>query len=468
MKKGTPDAGDSPSEGKLTQWPVVAPTPDLVPLKLTPQTVLIQGATVMTAAGPTIKNGSVLLQDGKILKVSEQAIEPPEGALIVDGRGKFVTPGLIDVHSHLGVYAVPGVKAHADGNEMTSPTTPQVHAIHSVWPQDPGFERALQGGVTALHIMPGSANVVGGRTISLQMHAGVSARAMAFPGAPTGVKMACGENPKRVHGGKGRLPSTRMGTMAVFRSMFHKAQRAKSEYEDYVTSYNKWVDKGSDASKRPKAPKRDLAMETLVGVLRGEVLVHIHCYRADEMVQLLELAHTNNFKVRTFHHAVEAYKIRELLGRVGTSVATWADWWGFKIEAHDAIPQNAALVDAAPGGRGIIHSDSPEDIQRLNQEAAKAYWAAKHKGMNLTQEDALKWITINPAWAMGVDKLTGSLEQGKRADVVVWSAHPLSVYAQAEIVWVEGVREFDRARDKARLPRSDFELEQLPTQEVSP
>jgi imidazolonepropionase-like amidohydrolase len=365
------------------------------------------------------------------------------------------------------VYAVPGVKAHSDGNEMTSPTTPQVNAIHSIWPQDPGFERALQGGVTALHIMPGSANVIGGRTISLQMHSGVSARAMAFPGAPVGLKMACGENPKRVYGGKGRLPSTRMGTMSVFRSIFLKAQRAKTEYDNYAIAYNTWVDQGENAAKRPKAPKRDLAMETLVGVLRGQVLVHIHCYRADEMVQLLELAQANAFNVRTFHHAVEAYKIREVLGRMGTAVATWADWWGFKIEAHDAIPQNAALVDGAPGGRAIIHSDSGEDIQRLNQEAGKAYWAAKHKGMALSEEDALKWITINPAWAMGVDQLTGSLEKGKRADVVVWSAHPLSVYAQADIVWVEGVREFDRVRDRARAPRSDFELEQLPKEEVS-
>ena len=283
---------------------------------------------------------------------------------------------------------------------------------------------------------------------------------MQFPGAPVGVKMACGENPKRVYGSRGGKPSTRMGSMAVWRQTFQKASEARVAWDKHIEDLKKWnEDESAKPGDRPKAPALDLAQETLVGILRGELLVHVHCYRADEMIQVLQLADEFGFKVRSFHHAVEAYKIRDVLAKWDVSVSTWADWWGFKIEAHDAITQNAGLLQEA-GARAIIHSDSAIDIQRLNQEASKAYWAAKHAGLKVTQEDALRWITANPAWALGIDEVTGTLEPGKRADVVVWSADPLSVYAQAEMVWVRGVREYDRSRDAQ--PWSDFEAAQLP------
>ncbi|MEC9441603.1 MAG: amidohydrolase family protein [Myxococcota bacterium] len=422
--------------------------------------VLLRGATIWTATGERIEGGDLLLLDGKIAAISKEPLEVKEGVEIIDVTGKFITPGLIDTHSHLGVYPTPNVEAHSDGNEASAPTTPDVNAEHSVWPQDPGFQRALAGGITALQILPGSANLIGGRSATLQLHPGISSAAMRFPGAPGGVKMACGENPKRVYGSRGGKPSTRMGNMAVWRQTFQKAAETRDAWDDYAKKLAQWSkDPNRKEDKKPKEPSLDIGQETLVRILRGELLVHVHCYRADEMIQVLQLADEFGFEVRSFHHAVEAYKIRDVLAEWDVSVSTWADWWGFKIEAHDAILQNAGLLDEA-GARAIIHSDSEIDIQRLNQEAAKAYWAAKHAGVDVTEEDALRWITINAAWALGIDDVTGTLEEGKRADVVVWSANPLSVYASAEIVWVEGVREFDASKNPT--PWSDFEAGQLP------
>jgi imidazolonepropionase-like amidohydrolase len=442
-------------------WPagMNAQPRDLAPVQIEPETVLIEGATVLTAVGEPIEDGYVLLEGGKIIEVSAEAIEAPEGTIVVDGAGRFVTPGLIDTHSHLGVYPSPGVAAHSDGNEATSPTTPQVDAAHSVWPQDPGFQRALAGGVTALQILPGSANIIGGRTATLALHPGISSQAMAFDGAPDGLKMACGENPKRVYGHRGTMPSTRMGTMAVWRATFQKARETRKGYRLYREALARWKSKDDpDPKSEPKAPARDLAAETLIGAMEGDILLHVHCYRADEIVQVLEMAHDFGFEIRSFHHALEAYKVRDLLAEWDVSVSTWADWWGYKMEMNDGITQNAALVHQA-GGRAIIHSDSAIGIQRLNQEAAKAYWAGKHGGVELTENDALRWITANPAWALGIDDKTGTIEEGKRADVVLWSSHPFSVYARAEKVWVEGVREFDA--DEDATPWSDFEVGQF-------
>lgn len=427
---------------------------DLVPTRSDAENVVIKGATILTAAGEPIEDGMIWLKDGKIEAVGTY-LEAP-GATVIDGNGKFVTPGLIDTHSHLGVYPSPGDQAHSDGNEATSPTTPQVDALNSVWPQDPGFEKALQGGVTVLQILPGSANLIGGNAVTVQLHPGVSARSMVVPEAPMGIKMACGENPKRVYGGKGGMPSTRMGSMAVWRATFQKAREYRKGLADHEEAMKRWMAAAEQKPEaKPKPPPRDLAMDSLSAVLDGKTLVHVHCYRADEMVQVLQLADEFGFRVRSFHHAVEAYKIRDVLSKWDVGVSTWADWWGFKLEAEDAILQNAALVSEA-GAKAIIHSDSEIGIQRLNQEAAKAYWAGKRAGVDVSENDALRWITANPAWALGLEKVTGTLEPGKRADVVVWSAHPLSVYAKAEKVWVEGVREFDSS--KKDEPWSDFEV----------
>ena len=399
----------------------------------------IVGATVFDGAGGEIANGTVLLQGGRIVAVGDAQLAVPAGYKRVDGTGKFVTPGVIDIHSHLGVYASPAVQAHSDGNEATAPTTPQVWAEHSVWPQDPGFSRALtNGGVTSLQILPGSANLIGGRSVVLKNVYARTVQAMKFPGAPYGMKMACGENPKRVYGSRNQMPSTRMGNFAVDRQAWIKA-----------AEYRKKRAEG-------KLTERDLAMDTMADVLDGKILVQNHCYRADEMAQVIDMAKEFGYKVSAFHHAVEAYKIADLLKQNGICAAIWADWWGFKMEAFDGIPENAALL-ADAGACVIIHSDDANGIQRLNQEAAKARAAGRRMGIQIPDGEVIRWITLNPAKALGIDKQTGSLAQGKMGDVVLWNGNPLSVYSRPEKVWIDGALLFD-VDDPARRPVSDFEL----------
>ncbi|GGE04734.1 imidazolonepropionase related amidohydrolase [Tsuneonella deserti] len=395
------------------------------------------GATVFDGAGGRIDNGTVLFADGKIVGVGSADLAIPAGYTRVDATGKFVTPGIIDIHSHLGVYPSPSVEAQSDGNEATAPTTPDVWAEHSVWPQDPGFSRALaNGGVTALQILPGSANLVGGRSVTLKNVPARTVQGMKFPGAPYGMKMACGENPKRVYGGRGRMPSTRMGNMAVDRQTFLDAK--------------KWMAEGRKG--------RDLANETLAGVIDGEILVQNHCYRADEMAFMIDLSREMGYKISAFHHAVESYKIADLLRENGICSAIWADWYGFKMESYDGIPENAAFLQNA-GACVIIHSDDENGIQRLNQEAAKAQAAGRRAGIIIPDEQVIRWLTLNPAHAMGIDEMTGSLASGKMADVVLWNGDPLSVYSRPEKVWIDGALMYDSDNRKMR-PVSDFELGQ--------
>jgi imidazolonepropionase-like amidohydrolase len=404
---------------------------------------LITGATVFDGAGGRIENGQVLLRDGKIVAVAGALtdMDLPANTLRIDAAGKFVTPGIIDIHSHLGDYASPGVQAHSDGNESTDPVTAQVWAEHSVWPQDPGFSRALaNGGVTSLQILPGSANLFGGRSVTLKNVYARTVQGMKFPAAPYGLKMACGENPKRVYGTKGRLPSTRMGNFAVNRATWIKAQE-----------YRRKRDAG-------KLEARDLAMETLAGVLDGEILVQNHCYRADEMALVLDMAKEFGYKVTTFHHAIESYKIPDLLKASGTCSAVWADWWGFKMEGYDGIPESAGIIHQA-GACVVIHSDDENGIQRLNQEAAKAQGDARRAGIAIDDATVIRWLTLNPATAMGIDTQTGSLAPGKMADVVLWNGNPLSTYSRPDKVWIDGALLFD-AHDPKRRPVSDFELGQ--------
>jgi imidazolonepropionase-like amidohydrolase len=407
--------------------------------------VVIRNATIMTAAGQEIAKGSILFKDGRIVAVGEK-VDAPADAVVVDGTGKYVTPGLIDDHSHLGVYAAPGTDAESDGNEATTPVTAEVWAEHSFWPQDPQIPLAIAGGVTTIQALPGSANLIGGRSAILKLIPARTVQEMKFPGAHYGLKMACGENPKRVYGSHGG-PSTRMGNMAGYRGAFILA-------EGYRRRWDAWL-----KDRKGDPPERNLRLETLAEVLRGNIYVQIHCYRADEMAQMVDLAHEFGFKIRSFHHAVESYKIADLLAKEGISVSVWADWWGFKEEAMDGVKQNAALTQQA-GGRPLIHSDSPSGIQRLNQEASKAMYAGEHAGIAITREQALRWITINPAWALGIDSIVGSLEPGKMADVVVWSGDPFSVYARAVQVYNDGWLVYDR-NDPTRQPRTDFDLGQV-------
>ena len=411
--------------------------------------VLITNATILTGTGERMDDAFLLIRDGQIQSLGSEPPAQTDGFQIVDASGRWVTPGLIDVHSHLGVYPSPGAQAHSDGNEMTNPVTANVWAEHSIWPQDPGFEKAREGGVTAMQILPGSANLVGGRGVTLKNVPSVSYQGMKFPGAPHGMKMACGENPKRVYGGKGRAPGTRMGNVAGYRAAWIDAQAYREKWEEYEASEDEDV----------KPPKRDLKLETLAGALSGDILVHMHCYRADEMLTVLDMADEFGYEVSAFHHGVEAYKIADELAEAGTCGALWADWWGFKMEAYDGIQENIALVDQPQGGCAIVHSDSSEGIQRLNQEAAKAMARGKRAGLDIAPEDAITWVTANAAKSLGVLDRTGTLEPGKMADVVLWSGNPFSVYAKAEQVYIDGVRVYDRANPRAQ-PDSDFMLGQ--------
>lgn len=408
--------------------------------------VLIRGGTVMTAAGAEIEGGDILLVDGRIEAIGTD-LTPPPRATVVDATGRFVTPGIIDTHSHLGVYPSPSVEGMGEGNEATNPVTAEVWAEHGVWPQDPGFWRALAGGVTTLQVLPGSANLIGGRGVTLKLVPGRGVTDMMFPGAPMGLKMACGENPKRVYAKSG--PSTRMGNVAGYREAFIRADRYRKKWDEWLAG---------DRTKDP--PERDLQLETLAEALRGHILVQNHCYRADDMLTMLELAREFGFSIRSFHHATEAYKIRDRLAEENVGASMWVDWWGFKMEALDGIPQNIALVSQA-GAHAILHTDSGLEIQILNQNAARAMYAGRAAGLDVTRDEALRWITSNPAWALGIDDRTGSLEVGKAADVVIWSGDPFSVYSLADQVYIDGAVVYDRSRVSGN-PVSDFELGILP------
>ena len=454
------------SSGQAAQAPTTTPAPAQAPAAQSPpgafsrpnadpfpstyrpwasRPTLIRNVNILTAAGPMIRNGAILIRDGKIAEIGADLVAPND-VVVIDGQGKYVTPGLIDTHSHLGVYPAPGTAAHNDGNEATNPVTAQVWAEHSVWPQDPQFPRVLAGGTTTIQVLPGSANLIGGRSVTLKVVPGRSVQDMKFPGAPYGLKMACGENPKRVYASRG--PSTRMANVAGYRAAWISAEQYRRRWDRY------------NANPTGDAPTRDLGLETLAEVLRGNINIHNHCYQADEMLVMMDIAREFGYHIRSFHHGVEAYKIADRLAADSISASIWSDWGGFKMEALDGIKQNVGLVHAA-GARAIVHSDDPSYSQRLNQEAAKSLAAARAAGLNISDDDAIRWITINPAWALGIHRQTGSLEVGKNADLVLWSGHPFSVYSRAERVWIDGALLYDR-NDPQQNWRTDFELGFVP------
>ena len=406
------------------------------------QPVLLKSANIYDGLGGEFINYDLLLSDGKIIEINKSI--DSNDALIIDASDKWITPGIIDIHSHMGVYSAPGVSTSSDGNEATSPVTAEVWAEHSLWTQDPQFALALKGGVTAFHVLPGSANLFGGRGATFKNISKNTIQDMKFPGAPHSLKMACGENPKRVYGNRRQAPSTRMGNMAGYRSAWIDAV----EYTDGMNEDN--ID---------RRPKRDLAMDTLMGVLNDEILIQNHCYRAEEMAMMIELSREFNYKITAFHHAVEAYKIADLLADEGIFAAMWADWWGFKHEAYDMVQANIAIIDQARNGTGcaIVHSDDAVGIQHLNQEAAKAMAAGNRAGFDISKAHAMRWITSNPAKAAGILNKTGSIEIDKDADVVLWTGNPFSVYSRAEKVFIDGALVFDMHNTKIQ-PITDFDL----------
>ena len=402
---------------------------------LAPENIVIRNATVFDGNGNKFQNFDVHFSDGKIQAIGLRLVA--DGAQEIDGTGKFVTPGIIDNHSHMGVYPAPSVRTSSDGNEATNPVTSEVWAEHSVWTQDPQYKLALAGGITTFHVLPGSANLFGGRGVTLKNVSANTVPEMKFPDAPHSLKMACGENPKRVYSSRG--PSTRMGNVAGYRNAWIGAENYKEQLE--------------------RDPNhRDIRNETLAGVLDGEILVHNHCYRADEMATMINIGEEFGYKISTFHHGVEAYKIADLLADEGICAALWADWWGFKHEAYDMTIANIAIVDQARDGTGcaIVHSDDESGIQRLNQEAAKALAAGRRAGFEISEGRAMTWITKNPAKSLGILEQTGTLDIGKDADVVIWSGNPFSIYTKAEQVYIDGALAFDKATNF--MPHTDFDL----------
>ncbi len=387
--------------------------------------VVIKNAIVMTATHGNIPNGSVYIKDGKIAAVGE-TVNAPADTLVIDAGGKYLTPGIIDSHSHIAL--------NDDVNEATSPVTPQMMMKDAFDYQDKAIYRALAGGVTTSLLLHGSANMIGGQAVVIKHKYGDTRDEMLFPNAPRSIKFASGENPKRVYGSRDQLPSTRMGNFAVQRQALVEAQDYMREWD----SYNEKIKRADKDSKDATPPKRDLKLEALADVLRGNLMVQIHIYRADEMLTEIAMAKEFGYKIRAFHHALEAYKVADQLAANNIAIATFSDWWGYKQEAWDAIPWNAVMA-MRKGVRVAIKSDSEDFNRRLNQEAAKAI---RYGGA--TEEEALKMITINPAWIVGVDDRVGSIDVGKDADLVIWDGYPLSSYGVPEKVLIDGEIYFDR------------------------
>ncbi len=406
--------------------------------------VLIQNATVLTVTKGTIQNGSILIRNGKIAEVGK-GIKAPSGATVIDAAGMYVTPGIIDAHSHIAV----------DGsvNEGSLSVTSIVGIADVIDPDDINIYRDLAGGVTAANILHGSANSIGGQNAVIKLRWGKDAKGLVFEGAPPGIKFALGENVKRSNvtlppGAQRRYPFTRMGVEDTIRQAFVDAKEYKKQWD----IYNR---RKAAGEQNLIPPRRDLRMEPLVEILAGKRLVHSHCYRADEIVMLIKLAEEMGFKIKTFQHVLEGYKVAKEIAAHGAGASTFSDWWAYKVEAYEAIPYNAALM-TRKGVVVSINSDSAEEARHLNQEAAKTM---KFGGLNETE--ALKLVTLNPAIQLGVADRVGSIEKGKDADLVIWDKHPLSIYAVVQKSIIDGVIYFDRQKDIAQRAELQKEKQAL-------
>jgi len=392
---------------------------------------VIKNAILLTATHGRVEHGSVYVKDGKIVAFGAN-VAAPATAAVIDAEGKYVTPGIIDPHSHMAL--------GDDINEATSPVVPQMMMQDAFDYNDKAIYRALAGGVTSSLLLHGSADMIGGQAVVIKTKYGLDRDQMLFPGAPQSIKFASGENPKRVFGDRKQMPSTRMGNFEIMREAFTQAK-------DYQRSWDEYNEKVKKGDKTASAPKKDLKLEALVQVLQGKLLVQIHCYRSDEMLTEIALANEFGYKIRAFHHALEAYKVPDYLAKNNIAIATFADWWGYKYEAWDAIPWNAVIA-MRHGVRVAIKSDSNDYMRRLNQEAGKTI---RYGGA--TEDEAMKMLTINPAWIIGVDDKTGSIDVGKDADLVLWSGYPLSSYGVPEKVWIDGDVYFDRGLPGLGMPQ---------------
>jgi imidazolonepropionase-like amidohydrolase len=403
-----------------------------------PAAIVIRDATILTVSHGTIEHGSILIKDGKIAEVGK-TVNAPKDAQVIDAAGQFVIPGIIDCHSHIAAEAI---------NEGSVSVSSMVNMAEILNPEDIDIYRDLAGGVTSANILHGSANPIGGQTLVIKLRWGQPAAKLPFEGALPGIKFALGENVKRsnfsIPGQPKRYPATRMGVEETIRGAFVEARDYKKAWDDY----NK---RSTAGEKNLIPPRRDLRLEPLVEVLEGKRYVHSHCYREDEILMLLRVAKEFGFKVRTFQHVLEGYKIADELAAAGVGASTFSDWWAYKVEAYDAIPYNAAMMTR----RGVvvsINSDSAEEATHLNQEAAKSM-----KFGGLSHDEALKMVTLNPAMQLGIDKRVGTIDVGKDADLASYNRDPLSAYAVVQKTLIDGRVYFDRQRDIAE--RSEREKE---------
>jgi imidazolonepropionase-like amidohydrolase len=411
------------------------------------ETTVIKNATIMTESSKGTIKGSIVVKDGKIAEVGENVMIP-EGATVIDAAGQWVTPGIIDCHSHIAV----------DGNvnEGSVSVSSMVNIKDVINPEDIAIYRALAGGITAANILHGSANSIGGQTIVIKTRWGKDAEGLIFEGAKPGIKFALGENPKRAgnpQGGRGaapqpaRYPATRMGVEDTIREAFNEAVAYKAEWDKY--------DAAVQAGQHPIPPRKDLKLEALKEVLEGKRYVHAHCYRSDEILMLIRVADDYGFKIRTFQHVLEGYKVAKEIAAHGAGGSTFSDWWGYKMEAYDAIAYNAAVM-AKKGVVVSMNSDDAELMRRLNTEAAKAM---KYGGIG--REDALAMVTINPAKQLGVEQRVGSVEAGKDADLVIFDKDPLSTESKVQKVWIDGTKYFDRDGDISGRPAKEAEKKKI-------
>lgn len=398
--------------------------------------VLIKNATIMTASHGTIEGGSILIQNGKIAAVGKD-VKASAGAKVIDGTGMYVTPGLIDAHSH---------SASDDGgvNEGTVSVSAMVRMRDIVNDQDPNIYRQLAGGTTTIHLMHGSANSIGGQNVVLKLKWGKTAEEMVVQDAPRTIKFALGENPKRqgnptnpfqVGGRPPRYPATRMGVAETIRQAFTEGRDYMQKWDAYEAAVKR--------GEKSLAPRRDLKLDAMADIIRGKLLVHSHCYRADEILMLISVAEEFGVKIQTFQHVLEGYKVGNEIAKHGAGGSTFSDWWAYKIEALDAIPGNAAIM-AHRGVVTSINSDSADLARRLYQEAAKTM-----KYGNLTEEEALRFVTLNPAKQLKIDNRVGSIDVGKDADLAIFNGHPFSIYSHVEMTLIEGNVFFDRKADLA-------------------
>jgi len=392
--------------------------------------VLIENGTVLTITNGEMENTDVLIEDGIITEIGSD-LNAPRGVETVDATGKYVMPGIIDAHSHI---------AGVDINEWTNPVTAEVTMEESVDPNDINIYWALAGGVTSIHLMHGSANVIGGQNETLKLRYGTDMETMRFEGAPRTIKFALGENPTRVHGqGFGVQPRTRMGVEQVIRDHFDEALDYKRNREEYLQAKQQYENGNADNPPVPVA--KNGRLEVLADIIDGEVWVHCHSYRADEILMLMRVFNDYGVENYTFQHANEAFKVAPELRKNGAHTSVFADWWAYKFEVYYSTAYNASILNAN-GVTNSINSDSGELIRHLNHEAAKAV----HYG-GTSPEDALKMITLHPAIQLGIDDKVGSIEEGKHGDVTIWSGHPLSIYSINEQTYVDGKKYFDREED---------------------